>query len=477
VLIGFGAVPALAQNATWDAAPASNDFDSAGNWTPAAVPTGTATFGASTITSLTFSTLTTFDGWTFQAGAPSYIFNNAQSIGFLGAGIVGNSSVTINNTGTVVFLNASTAGNATIVNSNTIGFFNTSHAGTANINNTGFVTFNDNSSAAASTINSSTNTGNLQFLNNATIITGNGSSVFFGDQSSGGTSRQIVNTGGIFDISLVNPVTGFTIGSLEGGGSVRLGRNTLSVGSNGLSTIFSGVIQDGGNNGGIGASLVKTGTGALALSGANTYTGSTTVNGGTLEVDGSIATTSSVTVNTGGTLSGTGTVGPTTTIMSGGTLAPGNAANPAGTLTITGNLAFQSGAIYLVQVTPTAAASANVMGTATLGGAAVNAAFANGSYISKQYTILTAAAGVSGTFAPGVANTNLPQNFTDTLSYDATPRLSQSDAGLCGTELRGWAERQPAKRHKHADEFLQPDRRHPDGLRHADAGGPDPGLR
>ena len=62
----------------------------------------------------------------------------------------------------------------------------------------------------------------------------------------------------------------------------------------------------------------------------------------------------SVTVNSGGTLSGSGIVDPiTTTIMSGGTLAPGNAANPTGTLTtITGNLAFQSGALYVIYVTP-----------------------------------------------------------------------------------------------------------------------------
>jgi uncharacterized protein with beta-barrel porin domain len=69
------------------------------------------------------------------------------------------------------------------------------------------------------------------------------------------------------------------------------------------------------------------------------------VSGGTLEVDGSIASSSLVTVNAGGILSGTGIVDPAvTTIMSGGVLAPGNPSNPTGTLSITGNLAFQSGA-------------------------------------------------------------------------------------------------------------------------------------
>ena len=49
---------------------------------------------------------------------------------------------------------------------------------------------------------------------------------------------------------------------------------------------MSGVI------GGIGGSLVKTGSGTLTLSGINSYTGATTVNAGTLMVNGSIATSS-----------------------------------------------------------------------------------------------------------------------------------------------------------------------------------------
>ena len=56
-------------------------------------------------------------------------------------------------------------------------------------------------------------------------------------------------------------------------------------------------------------------------------------------------------------------------------------------------------------------------GTAALGGAAVHASFAPGSYITKQYTILNAAGGVSGVFGSQV-NTDLPENFKSTLSYD-----------------------------------------------------------
>jgi uncharacterized protein with beta-barrel porin domain len=48
----------------------------------------------------------------------------------------------------------------------------------------------------------------------------------------------------------------------------------------------------------------------------------------------------------------------------------------------------------------------------------VNALYASGSYISKQYTILTATGGVSGEFG-SLVNTNLPSNFKASLSYDA----------------------------------------------------------
>jgi autotransporter-associated beta strand protein len=139
-----------------------------------------------------------------------------------------------------------------------------------------------------------------------------------------------------------------TVRSLSGSGIVSIvptfGAKTLTIALPTGSATFGGVLQDGDAADAL--SLVKSRAGTQVLTGINTYTGITTVNGGTLEVDGSIASTSSVTVNSGGTLSGIGIVDPaTTTIMSGGTLAPGNAANPTGTLAITGNLAFQSGAI------------------------------------------------------------------------------------------------------------------------------------
>src|SRR3954447_19646074 len=102
--------------------------------------------------------------------------------------------------------------------------------------------------------------------------------------------------------------------------------------------------------------------------------------------------------------------------VSGGTFAPGDG-TPGSSMTVTGNLAFQSGAMYLVTLNPTTASFANVGGTASLNGTAA-ALYLAGNYISKKYTILTAAGGVSGTFG-SLVNTNVPANFSSSLSYDA----------------------------------------------------------
>ena len=117
----------------------------------------------------------------------------------------------------------------------------------------------------------------------------------------------------------------------------------------------------------------------------------------------------------------------------------------------------------MVEVSPANADRTNVTGTATLGGATVNACFAPGSYVAKQYTILNAAGGVSGTFGP-LVNTNLPSGFKSSLSYDANNAyLNLALNFVAAAEQR--PQRQPAERRQCADQLLQHHRRHSAGVR------------
>jgi outer membrane autotransporter protein len=474
---------ARAQDATWNANPGSPNFNTTANWTPAQVPTGTATFGASTVTSLTFSANTNVNTMSFAAGAPAYAFTNGNgfTLQFLGSGVLNNSSnrptftnndfmlnflnsskagnAEIINSGSLTFRNASTADNAIITNNARMFFFDSATAGTATIMNNGgsslgdiFIFLNSSTAGSATIINNQTadfsnssSAQNATIINNrilnffdtatadrATIITNGGATTSFLQNATGGLARIITNAGGTFDLSGMTSAR-LTVGSIEGAGNYYLGSNQLTVGRNNLSTTVSGVISDCGpsgmdciNAGATGGSLVKVGTGTLVLSGTNMYTGGTTVNSGTLFVNGSIAN-SAVTVNAGATLAGIGTVGATT-INSGGIFAPGTS---PGTITVQGNLAFQSGAIYLVQVNPSTASSTNVTagGSATLAGT-VNAAFAAGSYVSRTYTILSAAGGLNSTTFNTLTTSNLPVGFTASLSYTATDAILNLTATL-----------------------------------------------
>ena len=160
--------------------------------------------------------------------------------------------------------------------------------------------------------------------------------------------------------SLVYVVPGDTsIGSIEGAGVVNLGGSTLTVGSLGLSTTFSGPITGYPNVG----ALIKTGTGKFILSGDSTYGGGTTVNAGILAVNGSIL--GPVVVNSGATLQGTGTIGGLVTVNSGGIFSPGNS---PGKLTV-GALTLASGSQTNIELGATTYDQVDVAGQLTLGGA------------------------------------------------------------------------------------------------------------
>ena len=108
-------------------------------------------------------------------------------------------------------------------------------------------------------------------------------------------SNTAVTVGNGATLALANLAQ--TIGSLAGAGAVTLGSGALTTGGNNTNTAFTGAILGSG-------SLVKTGTGVFAVSGANTYTGTTTVAQGTLSATAAnaLSAASAHTVASGATL-------------------------------------------------------------------------------------------------------------------------------------------------------------------------------
>ncbi len=163
--------------------------------------------------------------------------------------------------------------------------------------------------------------------------------------------------GAIFDLNNFSD----TVGSVAGAGSITLGSGTLTAGWDNTSTTFSGVISETG-------SLIKTGSGTLTLSGANSYTGTTTVNAGTLR-----SGAANVLPNTAVTVSGTG-AGATATLdlngfsdtigsltLGGSTTTSGaSVTTGAGTLTLGGNVTYDATSNPL---------GATIAGNLSLGGA------------------------------------------------------------------------------------------------------------
>src|SRR5438552_2982240 len=248
------------------------------------------------------------------AGSSSFI-NNGSVYSFggvtefhdsstAGAGIFTNyaGAAYFGGNGQTEFVDNSSAGNAIITNKGAstfslggfVDFFGTSTAGNATITNEGgSVAYSD---GAWTTFGASSNGGSATIISyggaigarglvdfaydstagNATIIChgepadGEGGTAFFTQSSTGGTAR--IELFGKGTLSLTNrDVREVTVGSIEGNGFVTLEDNQLVVGSNNLSTTFSGMIDDEG----LGGSLRKIGSGTLILTNANTYTGGT----------------------------------------------------------------------------------------------------------------------------------------------------------------------------------------------------------
>jgi autotransporter-associated beta strand protein len=332
----------------------------------------TATAGSATITNQAATASTTNQSVT--------AFFNSSTAG--SASITNNGGALSGNPGgSIAFFDTSTAGTATIINnggavsgalgatmlftssaSGGSGTF-TSNGGAVSGASGGSISFQQTSTAGTGTFNISgaalhgARGGQLTFgdtstADTATLIAnaggGGGGLIQFGQDSTGGTASVQVISNGTLDISGHN-APGLTIGSITGSGVVSLGANNLTVGASNLSTAFAGKIQDGG----LGGSLTKVGTGNLSLSKASSYTGGTTVSAGTLRVtnrNGSATGTGTVQVNAG-TLSGLGIIGGAVNVGTGtGTgavILAGNSSTAPGILTVNGAVTLNADSSYV----------------------------------------------------------------------------------------------------------------------------------
>ncbi len=253
-------------------------------------------------------------------GAGNWTFNNA-----IGQG-TGTLTLVKNNTGTLTLKGASTYTGGTVLNGGTL---NINHNSAIGNTATGILTINggviDNTSGALVT----TTTAKAQVWNGDFLFTGsnplsfNGGGVTLGGT---GTSRQVnvaagTLTEGAFlgigygltkagagtlaiNSAAVSRITGelnvaegklqiavganaaatndFIAGGLSGNGTIETGGGAIRwlFIQNNTNNLFSGILQNGS---GAALGVNKSGTGALTLTGVNSYTDQTTLGGGTLE--------------------------------------------------------------------------------------------------------------------------------------------------------------------------------------------------
>lgn len=308
----------------------------------------------------------------------------------------------------------------------------------------------------------------LDLTNNGTIQANTGSAV---EARGGGT---ITNTGIIENkglgaaaesngIYIHNAVTAEIInsGTITGGVNAINFTRAGGIGATHTVRLRTGSVLNGNVVGGTGTdNLILEGTGTenitkfsnfetltmngvdWTLSGTGTFSTTTTVQSGTLQVNGQL-TSPAVGIQSGATLTGSGTV-------VGDVTNAGNVRVDSGTLTFNGNYIHQTGAFFIVGVTPSINGLLAITGaghTATINGGTVSVLAGVGSYaLNTQYTILTTTGGRSGTFSSVTSNfafldpsltydTNnvyltLTRNSIDFASIGITPNQISAGGGL-----------------------------------------------
>jgi len=359
-------------------------------------------------------------------------------------------SATFQNNGFLTFYDAATAGTATFSNNAAT----TAHgdAGSCTFNNPstadgGFATFINQGAAIPSAngggvfldgsgslrhctiINygaSATNTagggrteiGNHTNAAQSTLIAYGGTNggdpgfIQFNGSASGGKAQvQLYGEGRLEIILRAQTAPTLSIGSLSGDGLATLGQYQLNVGNDNRDSTFTGQIQDGGVEGGTGASLAKSGTGRFVLQGANTYTGGTTVNAGELRLvgaGGSPTGTGSIQVN-GGRLSGKAIMSGAVTIGKGAGVGavfePGRHGIPS-TLGSKKVLTFRADGSYACDIDSNSATAA----TAVAAGVTIDQ---GAEFSLTDFGVITLPAGTSFTVISNTSTSAISGNFVN----------------------------------------------------------------
>ncbi len=169
----------------------------------------------------------------------------------------------------------------------------------------------------------------------------------------------------------------------------------------------------------------------IATGGQLTALNDVTQSGGMINVNGRLTSAGDFAILSG-MLQGSGTiVAPFVTSVA-GTISPGGTGT-VGTLSITGNLIMASGTQYLVDVLGATSDRITVTGQANIGGQVVVGTGVTGQVngLGRQFTIVTATGGVTGTFFTQRLSPILSQQFT----YQPNAVLMQISAASYGTVI------------------------------------------
>ena len=255
----------FADSATWNLNPISGDWNTAANWTPNAVPTGTATFDVSNTTDISVSLTADIGSIVFNPAASAFtirtdpaVRQNSVNFNITGLGVINNSGITQNlvsamdaagDGGSINFV-----GNATVSSSVSL---------TAEGNPTG-----DFAWGAAIAFNDSSSAGDGMYHNNGGSVAASwGGGTYFNSFSTA-TNATFVNDGGTAE-GTGGSVTWFS-GSSDAGNAVITANGGTVSGAGGAIISFQGkpslsnatLICNGGVNGGAGGSIWFNGYGA-----------------------------------------------------------------------------------------------------------------------------------------------------------------------------------------------------------------------